>query len=354
MHQTEISPMPEPALDVHQDSLPVPPPAPAPEPVTPPVARPPWARVTRLALKQLDKFMALEPKVLRGRDPDAIHDMRVASRRLQQMLGLLWHQKESKEFRRLMKTVRQSRGAMGEVRNFDVLLARAQKELGRKRPRHHEAWVAAKDYLQERREQSFREMLRALSKLNLTVLYISVKDSLAPQPAVDSPVIPFPDPGASNQLHLRLGKQLTGHWDDLEEKAGESQKSGPDRAAALHGARIAVKRLRYEVEVAHQLDAPGSDEMLRWLRALQERLGNWHDLEVLEEVLVDMVARKRFLRQKLETAMEVQKLILRVRTEKKGLEQKYQALTQDSAVWAQRRNWVKHFVESSAGVPAAT
>ena len=40
-----------------------------------------WKKVRKLALRQLDRFMSLEPKVLRGDDPDAIHDLRVASRR---------------------------------------------------------------------------------------------------------------------------------------------------------------------------------------------------------------------------------------------------------------------------------
>jgi CHAD domain-containing protein len=353
MIQPEISPLPDSTWVPPEGATPASSPAVAPQHANPPVARPARERVSKLALKQLDKFMALEPKVLRGRDPDAIHDMRVASRRLQQMLGLLWHDNEGKESRRLMRTLRRSRRAMGEVRNFDVLLARAQKELARKRARHHGAWEAAKEYLEVKREQAFRDMLRALSKLNLTVLYVGVKDALSPAPPAESPVIPFPDSPAADHFHVRLAKQLAGHWDEFEEKAGESQKPGGNHGLALHAARIAVKRLRYEVEVTKQLDVPGSDDVLRWLRSLQERLGNWHDLEVLEEVLVEMVARKRFLRQNLETSMEVQKLILRVRAEKQGLVAKYQALTQDAATWAERKDWVREFAESSLAVSAA-
>src|SRR6516225_5055134 len=51
---------------------------------------PQWVKLQGLALQQLDRFMSLEPKVLRGEDPEAIHDMRVASRRLQQFLDLIY------------------------------------------------------------------------------------------------------------------------------------------------------------------------------------------------------------------------------------------------------------------------
>src|SRR5438128_2359909 len=49
-----------------------------------------WTKVRKLALEQMNRFISLEPKVLKGNKPNAIHDMRVASRRLQQLLDLLY------------------------------------------------------------------------------------------------------------------------------------------------------------------------------------------------------------------------------------------------------------------------
>jgi len=58
-----------------------------------------WKKVRELAQKQLDRFMSFEPKVLRGDDPEAIHDMRVASRRLQQILDLVYPKPRSRDAR---------------------------------------------------------------------------------------------------------------------------------------------------------------------------------------------------------------------------------------------------------------
>ena len=89
-----------------------------------------WKRVRQLALKQLNRFMTLEPKVLRGDDPDAIHDMRVASRRLQQILDLMYPKPRAREIRGLRRKIRRSRRRLSGGRNRDVMEERGGKQLG--------------------------------------------------------------------------------------------------------------------------------------------------------------------------------------------------------------------------------
>ncbi len=125
-----------------RDTVPVPPEEIAPQ--TPPE---PWDKVRGLALRQLDRFMTLAPKVLRGDDPEAIHDSRVASRRLQQVLDLLYPAPCPREIRRLRRKIRRCRRALGEVRNCDVLLERVEKALARKRTARRETWAAVEQYL---------------------------------------------------------------------------------------------------------------------------------------------------------------------------------------------------------------
>ncbi|HEV2246676.1 MAG TPA: hypothetical protein VGW37_08470, partial [Terriglobia bacterium] len=48
-----------------------------------------WARVFELARRHLDRCVSLEPKVLHGDDPTAIQGLRVATRRLQQVIDLI-------------------------------------------------------------------------------------------------------------------------------------------------------------------------------------------------------------------------------------------------------------------------
>lgn len=81
--------------------------------------------------------------------------------------------------------------------------------------------------------------------------------------------------------------------------------------------RIGAKKVRYLIEVIHQLEVFGSENALAILRHLQQHLGDWHDLEVQEQMMLEMVARPPFLRSHLDLAMEVEKLALRNRQRKK-------------------------------------
>src|SRR5262249_7765397 len=36
---------------------------------------------------------------------------------------------------------------------------------------------------------------------------------------------------------------------------------------------------------------------LLWLRSLQDRIGDWHDVEALEDEIIDVVAQKQFLKE---------------------------------------------------------
>jgi hypothetical protein len=58
----------------------------------------------------------------------------------------------------------------------------------------------------------------------------------------------------------------------------------PSDTAALHSLRIAVKRLRYTLEILSDV-VPGSEGFLKTLRMLQDELGAIHDADVLIPVI---------------------------------------------------------------------
>jgi CHAD domain-containing protein len=308
-----------------------------------------WSTVRRLALKQLNRFMALEPKVLRGDDPDAIHDMRVASRRLQQVLDLLYPKPRSRELRALRRKIQRSRRCLSEVRNCDVLMARLEKALASKRVSRREARLALRHYLLERRAQSFDKALSKLGKVNLAVFYLELRSCLSPA-GTSAPLAHHAHPHSPEAeltpalFYQRVGESLGGVWRAFESQLALSH-SDP-RPGVIHGARIATKRLRYLIEVVAELDVPGSEEALAWLRQLQRRLGEWHDLEVLEQMMIEMVARPDFLREHLETAVQVERLIARNRAVKKKLQGRYFGMTLDSPDLQRLKDWVGYLLSS--------
>src|SRR6516162_9424194 len=211
---------------------------------------PQWVKLQGLALQQLDRFMSLEPKVLRGEDPEAIHDMRVASRRLQQFLDLIYPPPASRDVRRLRRRIQRCRRALGEVRNCDVLLQSVEKSLSSKRNSRRDVWETAREYLQGRRSESFDTAIRKLGKTNVAALYVALKQHLvvngagpehsdSSQPLLESQALD------AAQFYERVGGCMGNAWKEFVEKVAESHRH--PHVSALHAVRIAAKRLRYLV-----------------------------------------------------------------------------------------------------------
>jgi CHAD domain-containing protein len=314
---------------------------------------PPWVKLQALALQQLDRFMSLEPKVLRGEDPEAIHDMRVASRRLQQFLDLIYPPPAAREVRRLRRRIQRCRRTLGEVRNCDVLLLSVEKSLSSKRNSRRAVWETTREYLQGRRSESFEQATRKLGKTNVAALYVALKAHLIENGAAlergdSAQRLPESQALAPAQFYERVGGCMESAWKDFVEKVADSHRR--PQVSALHAVRIAAKRLRYLVEVLEEFDVPGSRESSTWLRGLQQHLGDWHDLEVMERALTDMVARPKFLRDHLEIASATLQLIRRNRSVKKKFEEKYLEVTQHSAQYEYTKGWATHLISSPAAV----
>jgi CHAD domain-containing protein len=316
-----------------------------------------WSKVRKLALRHLNRFVSLEAKVLKGDDPDDIHDMRVASRRLQQVLDLIFPKPLPREARRLRRKIRRCRRALGDLRNCDVLLQQVQGRLARNRCSDREAWTAVKQHLQERRSESFSRAIRKLSKVNLAVFYMRTKeilDRLKPTPDQDHGPHPLvqPDRPALEPFPARLTQALAGVWREFEKQVASSHRE--TTAPSIHAARICAKRLRYLLEVVNQFGIPGSSGALTWLRKIQQHLGDWHDMEVLEEMIIEMIAKPEFLRDQLPLAMATGKLILRNRTTKRGFREKYFQMTLDSPSYQEIKNWAEGLLAAPAStIPSA-
>jgi len=310
-----------------------------------------WNKVRKLALRHLNRFISLEPKVLRGDDPDAIHDMRVASRRLQQVLDLIFPKPQSREVRRLRRKLQRCRRALGDVRNCDVLIQYAEGRLARRRSSYREAWMAVKQYLQERRSESFVRAIRKLSKMNLAVFYMHAKEILCQlKPTLEkddgSHPVAQPDGAVLEPFPARLAQALAGVWSDFERQVAVShQEATPP---SIHAARICAKRVRYLLEVADHFDIPGSSSALAWLQKIQQHLGDWHDMEVLEEMMIEMIAKPEFLRDQLPLALSTEKLILRNRTIKQRFRDNYFRMTPDLPDHREIRKWAEGLLAAPA------
>jgi CHAD domain-containing protein len=248
--------------------------------------------------------------------------------------------------RRLRRQIRRCRQTLGEVRNYDVLLELVGRPLGRKRSARREAWTAVQHFLLMRRAASFQRAMRKFGKINLPVFYVNLKEFLSHDKLHAHSGEHHPRSSAATRpgLATDLTHALESVWTGFEDQIALSRRNL--RPEVLHGARIATKRLRYLLEVFHEFDVAGSADALAWLRQLQTHLGDWHDLEVLEQTMIEMLARTEFLREHLPLAMEVEKLILRNRENKVGFEEKYARMSRESVEMKRLKGWVSYLLAS--------
>lgn len=296
-----------------------------------------------LALARMDRMLGLIPKLLRAEKPRHIHDFRVASRRFQQVFEVLNASPLPPPMKRLRGKIKRSRRIFSDVRNCDVMIQSIEKRLARRRAGHREAWHAVLGYLKERRSRAYDRALRKMTQLNLDKTYVRLRGVLLSAPrsgagdgdgGLPRPALPAGD----GQLRLRVIEELDKAWRRFEAEFRKSQQSSS--ADLVHRARIAGKKLRYLIEVMGELGFPGCNEANAWLRELQQYLGDWHDLDVAEQMMIEMLARPQFLRDHLEIAPGILKLIAGHRNAKAELAVEYREIELASGGGKFLQEWV--------------
>ena len=246
--------------------------------------------LSRLLRKRVKRFVALAPELGADASPKAVHDARVRSRRLQQAITAFFPKPRSGKVRRLRRTPRRIRRALGEWRNCDVLLEIVARQQRRTRSEaKRRAWGFVRDYLLQKRS---KEVARAEKKLLRQDLdnYAALAQKLIRRPPDESPEI----------LMQRLGDSVQEAWTQWQSalaRARETREVGD-----LHAFRIATKDLRYRTELLYDVGHRQLKAQLRWLADLQDAIGVWHDRQVLDQAVAAAVARADILLNELPTA----------------------------------------------------
>lgn len=239
--------------------------------------------LTRLFRNRLKKFLTLAPEVRANAEAKTIHDARVWSRRLQQAIDALFPRPRSAKVRRLRRTPRRIRRALGEWRNCDVLLEIVAHEQRRTRSAaKRQAWAGVREYLSQKRT---KEVARAWKRL--------VREDIGDYAARAQRVLRQATDESPDILMQRL--------DDSVQKARiawqASLRRGQETRAAddLHRLRISTKVLRYRTELLYDVGAKHLKPQLKWLAALQDALGLWHDRQVFQRAVAESLARPEVL-----------------------------------------------------------
>jgi CHAD domain-containing protein len=226
---------------------------------------------SELLKKRLDQFTRVLNLVEQD-DVRGLHRARVASRRLRELLPML--QLDHDKFRKLNRRLKRVTTRLGTVRELDVLLLLVDElHVARRRSGslNRVGISVAKDRDDARKRLATRLPIAGMRRLGEKLTRV-VEELRAAESAPRATARSWPA-AVDSQVAARAARLAAAMAD-----AGAMYL--PER---LHAVRIAVKKLRYALELANELAGTRRDPNLTALKRGQELLGRMHDLQVLIE-----------------------------------------------------------------------
>ena len=225
--------------------------------------------------EQASALDSLAPRVRRD-EPDAVHQMRVATRRLRSTL---------RTFRRVIgpaghldEELRWLAGLLGEARDAEVLADHLESAL---------ATVPAEQLIgpvQARIKIHFAPVAARAREAVLEALdsgrYDSLRDEIGQLTAGR-----LPGARAGRPSRDVLPREVRRAYRAMARRMGRARRAapGPARDTALHQARKAAKRARYAGELAQPAIGRPARRFTRQVKAVQSLLGDHHDAVIARQ-----------------------------------------------------------------------
>ena len=205
---------------------------------------------------------------VRDGDADAIHDARVAARRVRAVLPVLVGRQPAEAWRDLGRAIKKMGRALGEARDVDVSLD-LLRDVEARSPMTAPAAASMRARLLPEQTRSRRALIKRLERVDVAGL-----SQIAAQAAGRRHLVPW----RADRFAPRVGAAIV-------KRAGQA-RAAIDHATGVyfprraHALRVALKKLRYLVELIDARDGTRRAH-LRTLKSAQETLGQIHDREVL-------------------------------------------------------------------------
>lgn len=209
-------------------------------------------------------FRLNEPIFVGSRNSEALHQARVAMRRLRSALTLFRPAIADGEFEQIRDALRSFTAELGDSRNLDVLLQPDLPERERER-------------LERKRECAYDSLIAAMESpcFRLLMLDLAAWTELGEwrrNPIAGTPLEPF----LNRRIH-RLWKRVA-----------RARRLGAMDEGQQHRLRIGIKKLRYGLEFAaalHRQERGRQRKFAKALKEIQEVLGYFHDHAVARMML---------------------------------------------------------------------
>jgi len=242
-----------------------------------------WPLLEKLLQNRLRKCLSLLPKVLGEDDAGPVHDLRVWSRRLQQVIVTLFPDARAPEAREMVQALRRARRSLGGWRDCDVVIATLNRKLRRIRNSDEQrGWELVREFAISRRQRYMNRARGKIANRKLFTLAQRGRQLLDRRSGA----------GNADPLAILTSSVSAAYAQWLE---AMSRARSNFTSSELHAFRIQTKRLRYRIELLRDIGSATAPAALESLRSFQDELGHWHDNLALAGITAQALASPEFL-----------------------------------------------------------
>jgi CHAD domain-containing protein len=235
--------------------------------------------------EQVEALQAADPGVRRDAD-DAVHQMRVASRRLRSALKTFRPVLDRAHTNVVRGELRWLAHALGDARDTEVLHARLREALAHegKDPARDAAAARIDTELGARYERAHREVLSDLDSPRYFRLLDELDALVADPPLTDAAGL------RADDVLPRQARKAYREVRSLHDQA-QAADSTEERETLLHEVRKAAKRARYAGEALRPAFGKDAKRFAAALEEVQEVLGEHRDSVIAGETLTGLAAQ---------------------------------------------------------------
>ena len=239
----------------------------------------------KILLFHFAQMIQHEPGTILGEDIEALHDMRVATRRMRAAMDLFADTFKPKVIKPFLKDLRQTGRALGKVRDLDVFIEKVHHYLQSLPETERQGldsllntWfeqrnrqrISMMEYLESPAYKEFKRTFNLF--LQTPGAGVRARSSHAPESHLVRQVAPV-------LLYTRLA--AVNAYDDILPTATIPQ---------LHSLRIELKRLRYALEFFGEVMGPQTKLVINEIKRLQDHLGDLNDADGACHLLADILS----------------------------------------------------------------
>lgn len=254
------------------------------------------AGIKLVLLTRFEELQSWRKTALDWSDPEGVHSMRVASRRLRGAVRDFMPYVRKRSITAPFKELKYIADALGEVRDQDVAIP-VLEELQKRAPHaSDEALKQLIDNRKELREQAREDLKAILEKDELKRLEADFVDGVEEATQYserrNKQAVPRPEPIFRDVSRAIILDRLR-EFEKLTNSLFE-----PFEVDALHELRIAAKRLRYALELFQPCWPRSISTVAKRASRMQTALGDLHDCDVWIEILGKQIIRARKQKEK--------------------------------------------------------